>query len=123
MNIFDVEKKQFLDFVGYQQSVKYIRQWYTCFLRFDSDRSGTIDRNELKTAMKAFGYNVSDQAIGSIVAKYCKSPSQVVTFDDFIKSCVAVKSLTESFQRYDTQRNGWATMNYDQFLEAAFKSM
>jgi hypothetical protein len=35
----------------------------------------------------------------------------------FSGSCVVVKSLTEAFQRADTDRDGWVQMSYEQFMQ------
>lgn len=40
-----------------------------------------------------------------------------ITFDRFVRACVVIKTLTESFQRHDTQRSGWVQINYDTFME------
>ncbi|KAJ1674309.1 hypothetical protein EV182_003542, partial [Spiromyces aspiralis] len=40
-----------------------------------------------------------------------------INFDYFINACVTIKTITESFQRYDTDRDGWVNMNYETFLE------
>ena len=42
--------------------------------------------------------------------------AQGITFDRFVRACVAVKQLTEAFQRLDTDRDGWVQMNYEQFM-------
>ena len=39
-----------------------------------------------------------------------------ITFDRFVRACVVVKQITESFQKLDTDRDGWAQINYDQFM-------
>jgi hypothetical protein len=39
-----------------------------------------------------------------------------ITFDRFVRACVVVKQITESFQRLDTDRDGWVQINYDQFM-------
>ncbi|CAJ0839458.1 19700_t:CDS:2 [Entrophospora sp. SA101] len=46
--------------------------WKKCFQRFDTDGSGTINFTELKTALKTFGYNLSDQFISLLIKKYDK---------------------------------------------------
>ena len=40
-----------------------------------------------------------------------------ISFDRFVRACVVIKTLTESFQRLDTNRSGWIQINYDQFME------
>jgi hypothetical protein len=39
-----------------------------------------------------------------------------ISFDRFVRACVVVKQLTESFQKLDADRDGWVQMNYEQFL-------
>lgn len=40
-----------------------------------------------------------------------------ISFDRFVRACVVIKTLTESFQRLDTDRDGWIQINYDQFMQ------
>lgn len=40
-----------------------------------------------------------------------------ITFDRFVRACVVVKQLTESFNRLDTNRSGWIQINYDTFMQ------
>ena len=44
-------------------------------------------------------------------------PPPGITFDRFVRACVVVKQLTESFQRLDAQRTGWVQLSYDTFME------
>ena len=39
-----------------------------------------------------------------------------ITFDRFVRACVVVKQITESFQRLDTNRSGWVQLSYEQFM-------
>ncbi|CAJ0758463.1 23012_t:CDS:2 [Entrophospora sp. SA101] len=108
--------------------------WKKCFQRFDTDGSGTINFTELKTALKTFGYNLSDQFISLLIKKYDKRGVPLynmhkknyyglltdlkagttgkgdVTFDNFV-------TLTDSFRRFDTDNDGWIMISYEQFLE------
>ncbi|CAG8455985.1 13530_t:CDS:10 [Dentiscutata erythropus] len=110
MNMFDTE------FAGLW---RYIEDWKKCFTTFDADGSGTINFGELKNAMKTFGYNLSDNFINLLIKKYDKYAGNKtgkgdVTFDNFVQSCVTVKTLTDSFRRYDTDNDGWILINYEQ---------
>jgi hypothetical protein len=40
-----------------------------------------------------------------------------ISFDRFVRACVVVKQLTESFQKLDTDRDGWVQISYDQFMQ------
>ena len=59
-----------LTFPQFQSLVKYVREWFQLFQRFDADRSGSIDAREMKNALQMFGYNVSDKIIQFAVRKY-----------------------------------------------------
>jgi hypothetical protein len=53
---------------------RYIVDWQNVFRRFDQDRSGFIDRNELAEALRSFHYTLTPSLVTLIVYKYCKSP-------------------------------------------------
>jgi peflin len=42
---------------------------------------------------------------------------QGITFDRFVRACVVVKQMHETFGRHDTDRDGWIQINYDQFMQ------
>jgi len=137
MSIFDTDRSGtigFNEFVGLWQ---YIKDWQNIFRHFDSDHSGSIEGSELTDALRQFGYNLSPQIIQLVVAKYASisghrhhgqahggaggfnqlGGSSSITFDRFVRACVVVRTLTEAFQKMDTDRDGWIQLNYDQFLQ------
>ncbi|KAF7322598.1 EF-hand domain-containing protein [Mycena chlorophos] len=101
---------------------KYISDWQNVFRHFDRDGSGSIEGNELASALKSFGYNLSPALLTLIERKYASAPSTMygpppgITFDRFVRACVVVKTLTESFQRADNDRDGWINVNYETFM-------
>jgi hypothetical protein len=40
-----------------------------------------------------------------------------ITFDRFVRACVVVKQLTESFSARDGVRDGWIQLSYEQYME------
>ncbi|RIB05460.1 hypothetical protein C2G38_2133243 [Gigaspora rosea] len=124
MNMFDTDNTGTINYSEFVGLWRYIEDWKKCFAAFDTDNSGTVNFSELKTAMKTFGYNLSDNFISLLIKKYDKYAGTKnktgkgdVTFDNFVQSCVTVKTLTDSFRRYDTDNDGWIMINYEQFLE------
>jgi hypothetical protein len=93
------------------------------FKHFDRDSSGSIDGAELSQAMSQFGYPLTPQLLHLVERKYGElrlcylililltntdvkasaptpgGPPPGITFDRFVRACVVVKSLTESFRR------------------------
>ena len=52
-----------------------------------------------------------------LIRKYDRRNEGSVTFDSFIQISVTVKSLTESFRKFDTDADGWVQLNYEQFID------
>ncbi|EPQ55266.1 EF-hand [Gloeophyllum trabeum ATCC 11539] len=127
MSIFDTDRSGTIGYNEFAGLWKYIKDWQNVFRHFDRDRSGTIDGGELQDALRQFGFNLSPQLFRLVERKYDinqatgprgpggRSPG--VTFDRFVRCCVVIKQLTESFQRLDTDRDGWIQLNYEQFLQ------
>merc|ERR1712135_135969 len=87
---------------------------------FDHDHSGTIDKNELKTALTNFGYRLSDQFYNMLIRKFDRQNRGQIAFDDFIQCCVVLQTLTASFRAKDTQQTGWINVAYEEFLTMVF---
>ncbi|KAF4600118.1 hypothetical protein EYR40_007224 [Pleurotus pulmonarius] len=126
MSIFDTDRSGTIGFNEFAGLWKYIKDWQGVFRHFDRDRSGSIDGQELHAALSQFGYNLSPQILDQVQRKYDIKASGVVrpgqpqpgiSFDRFVRACVVIKQLTESFQRLDTQRSGWVQMSYEQFMQ------
>jgi len=123
MGIFDTDRSGTITFQEFTGLWKYIADWQNVFRHFDRDRSGSIDGQELSDALRSFGYNLSPNLLALVQAKYAPihaagyGPPPGITFDRFVRACVVVKTLTESFQRVDTDRDGWVQLSYEQFLE------
>ncbi|VDC03300.1 unnamed protein product [Peniophora sp. CBMAI 1063] len=125
--IFDTDRSGSIGFNEFSGVWKYITDWQNVFRHFDRDRSGSIDGVELAEALRSFGYNLPPSILTLIEQKFTAGPSSGygpppgITFDHFVRACVAVKTLTEAFQRQDTDRDGWVTVNYEDFMKLVLK--
>lgn len=119
IGIFDRNMTGTINFHEFGALWKYVCDWQETFKSFDKDNSGAIDRDELKQALTAFGYRLSDRFYEMLIRKFDRSATGAIRFDDFIQCCVVIQTLTSSFQHFDTNRNGWITINYEQFLTLA----
>jgi Ca2+-binding EF-hand superfamily protein len=123
MNIFDTDRSGSIGFQEFSGLWKYISDWQNVFRHFDSDHSGSIEGRELAEALRSFGYNLSPPLLMLVEQKYASGPTDGygpppgITFDRFVRACVVVKTLTEAFQRVDTDRDGWVQLNYEQFMK------
>ncbi|TFK22646.1 EF-hand [Coprinopsis marcescibilis] len=134
MSIFDVDRSGTIGFneasTRFAGLWKYIKDWQNVFKHFDRDRSGSIDGGELRDALAQFGYNLSPPLLDLLQKKYDAKttgnkanqaavragPAPGISFDRFVRACVVVKQLSESFGKLDTDRDGWIQINYDQFM-------
>lgn len=57
------------------------------FERFDKDRSGRIDTNELRDALLSLGFSVSPMVLDLLVSKFDKSGgrNKAIEYDNFIE--------------------------------------
>jgi len=131
MSIFDTDRSGTIGFKEFSGIWNYIKDWQNVFRRFDQDRSGTIDRGELDNALRQFGYELSPQLLQLLIFKYQSVPNATsrhravpagITFDRFVRACVMIKSLTESFQALDRGRSGVVTLDYDTFLNTVLSA-
>ncbi|ORX88845.1 EF-hand [Basidiobolus meristosporus CBS 931.73] len=117
INLFDRDNNGTINYQEFVGLWRYIEDWQRCFMGFDKDRSGYIDSQELLEALRAFGYNLSPPFVNLLIRKYDRRGKGDVSFDNFIQICVTIRSLTESFRRFDSNGDGWIQINYEQFLE------
>ncbi|KAG8857116.1 hypothetical protein FRC20_000349 [Serendipita sp. 405] len=132
MTLFDTDRSGTIGFQEFSGLWQYIKEWQNVFRHFDRDRSGSIEGEELKAALSQFGYNLNPQLLQLLERKYASAVPQHgaygqqrppgITFDRFVRCCVVVRQLTESFNRLDTQRTGWVQMNYDTFMHTVLSA-
>ncbi|KAF8275260.1 EF-hand [Lactarius quietus] len=124
MNMFDTDRSGTIGFAEFSGLWKYISDWQGVFRHFDRDRSGSIDGHELSEALRTFGYNLAPSLLvlmsrnmvsSGPTTGYGTAPG--ITFDRFVRACVTVKTLTEAFQRVDSDRDGWVTISYEEFMK------
>ncbi|XP_064399064.1 peflin-like [Halichondria panicea] len=119
IGMFDKNNDGTIDFYEFAALWKYVKDWKSCFNKFDKDGSGNIDAGELQQALVSFGYQLSMDFCTLCTRLFDRGDMHTMKFDDFIQCCVMLRSLTESFKKQDTNRSGVININYEQFLELA----
>ncbi|KCV68461.1 hypothetical protein H696_04755 [Fonticula alba] len=99
----------------------YVQSWSNVFYECDRNRSHSISFKELKRVLKSLQYNVSDNFVSLLTYKYSHY-GQEIRFDHYVEICVAMHMLTDQFRALDTNQNGYATMQYEQFLSIMFST-
>lgn len=88
--MFDKHNRGAITFDDFGALWKYVSDWQNCFRSFDRDNSGNIDKDELKNALSAFGYRLSDDVVSTMVQKFDRFGRGTILFDDFIQACVTL---------------------------------
>ncbi|CAL1704350.1 unnamed protein product [Somion occarium] len=121
MNIFDTDRSGTIGFAG---TIIAAERLICMILRTTCQSSpGYGNGLELAQALRSFGYNLSPTILALVEQKYASGPTggygppPGITFDRFVRACVVVKTLSEAFQQQDSDRDGWITINYEQFMK------
>eukprot|EP00275_Glaucocystis_incrassata_P000352 EC118895.1.p1 GENE.EC118895.1~~EC118895.1.p1 ORF type:complete len:138 (+),score=5.02 EC118895.1:79-492(+) len=83
IRMFDMNLSGCIDFNEFAALWKYIGDWKRCSDSYDKDRSGSINEQELRTALTSFGYNFSSAVYAVLLKKFNKGVSGI-GFDGFI---------------------------------------
>ncbi|XP_006838050.2 caltractin [Amborella trichopoda] len=93
-----------------EQKRKEIKE---AFELFDTDGSGTIDAGELTVAMRALGFEMTDEQIKQMIADVDKDGSGAIDFDEFVHMMTAKmgerdtkEELMKAFSIIDQDKNG-----------------
>lgn len=119
IKMFDRNGDGAIDYEEFGNLWRYLRDWRKIFDKFDLDRSGSINFDEYCRALSAFGYSLSNQCIHNMYNTYShidRYGDQTISFDMFVQSCINLKRITDSFKKYDTDRDGYVTLGFEQYL-------
>lgn len=103
IGMFDRENRGTVSFQDFGALWKYVTDWQNCFRSFDTDNSGNIDQNELKTALTSFGYRLSDNIIGLLIRKFDRHGNGTILFDDFIQCCIILYVSQKIYLFYEAR--------------------
>ena len=89
------------------------QEFKEAFDLFDTDKSNTIDYQELKVALKALGFQVKKPEVMAIMKEYDKEGNGLISYDDFIEVCVAktaerdpMEEIHYAFTLFDEDNSG-----------------
>ncbi|KAM0950910.1 putative EF-hand domain-containing protein [Dioscorea sansibarensis] len=86
---------------------------YEAFQLFDTDGSGTIDAKELHVAMRALGFEMTEEQIKEMIADVDRDGSGAIDFNEFLHMMTAKmgerdtkEELMKAFRIIDQDKNG-----------------
>ncbi|KAK5134374.1 hypothetical protein LTR08_006554 [Meristemomyces frigidus] len=126
IRMFDTDRSGTINFDEFCGLWGFLAAWRALFDRFDIDRSGNISLHEFEDALVAFGYRLSAGFVQLLFSTYARSKSRgrgddgerekVLSFDLFVQACISLKRMTDVFKRFDTDRDGYITLSFEEFL-------
>ncbi|CAD6504004.1 BgTH12-05743 [Blumeria graminis f. sp. triticale] len=116
IRLFDANRSGTIGFNEFCGLWTFLASWRALFDRFDVDKSGNINRKEFMDALVAFGYRLSSGFVQTLFDVHDKKREGAISFDIFVQSCISLKRMTDIFKKYDTDRDGFITMSFEDFL-------
>ncbi|XP_062067353.1 calpain-9 isoform X1 [Lepus europaeus] len=104
-----------LEFDEFKVFWNKLKQWIDLFLRFDADRSGTMSSYELRTALKAAGFQLGSHLLQLVVLRYTDEELQL-DFDDFLNCLVRLENASRVFQALSTKSKEFIHLNINEFI-------
>ncbi|XP_041420170.1 calpain-8 isoform X1 [Xenopus laevis] len=92
-----------------------IQKYLTIYLKADSDRSGTMDSHELRSALQEAGFTLNNKIQQSIVQRYA-SNDLAVNFDGFISCMMRLETLFKMFEMLDKSKRGVVELSLQEWL-------
>ncbi|KAF5100500.1 hypothetical protein D0Z00_001228 [Geotrichum galactomycetum] len=125
IKMFDRNRDNSIDFEEFGYLWRYLAEWRKLFAQFDKNKNDTISFGEFKSALLAFGYTLSDQFVAHLFTQFSHDSGRerqpVISFDMFVQCCILLKQMTEQFKKFDQDRDGIITLQFEEFLGAVMK--
>ena len=118
IRMFDRDGSNSIQFMEFQQLNGFIQQMSAGFRARDTDGSGTLEGHEVRAALAASGYQLSEPVFQAMMRKFDPERHGGLKFDDYIGVSILLGNARNVFARHDVYRNGQATFNFDSFLGA-----
>ncbi|XP_063426747.1 calpain-9-like isoform X10 [Mytilus trossulus] len=98
-----------------------LRKWKGVFKEFDKDSSGRLSSYELRSALHASGFKLSNRTFSTLVMRFSNKAGEI-EFSDFMLCAIKLKTMLASFKSYDAQRQGIAAFDVDSFVATTMYS-
>ncbi|XP_065486585.1 calpain-9 isoform X2 [Caloenas nicobarica] len=108
-------KLEFNEFTVFWEKMK---KWINIFLQFDFDKSGSMSSYELRSALKAAGYQLNNYLLQLIVLRYSDEQFQI-EFDDFLNCLIRLENASRVFQALSVKSKEFINLNIGEFINLA----
>lgn len=115
ISLMDTSGNGTLEFEEFRVFWDKLKHWMNLFLQFDVDKSGTMSSYELRTALKAAGFQLSGHLLQLIVLRYADESLQL-DFDDYLNCLVRLENASRVFQSLSVKNKDIIHLNINEFI-------
>lgn len=119
--VMDADSTGRLGFEEFKYLWNKIKLWQCVYKRFDADKSGTINCQELPRAFEAAGYPLNDDLYRLLYRRYANESGDM-DFDNYIACLVRLDAMLRSFKTLDKDNNGSIKVNIVEWLQLTMYS-
>lgn len=112
----DLDKSGKLGYDEFKTLWNDLRLWKGVFRKYDKDVSGNFNSYEMRQALNASGFKVSNATFNALVQRYCHRDGKIY-FDDYIHCIARLKTMFEIFREQDANNTGKAAFGLDEFIQ------
>ncbi|KAM3912251.1 calpain-2 catalytic subunit-like [Leptodactylus fuscus] len=95
-----------------------IKEWEHIFTTYDTDRSGTMDVQELRLALEAAGFQLNNKLVELLCQQYGDDLRRV-DFDSFLSCLAHLVGVFDECRKMDQTKDGVVTLQEEQWLQMA----
>ncbi|XP_068110118.1 calpain-3 isoform X3 [Hyperolius riggenbachi] len=105
-----------LNLQEFQHLWKKIKEWQKIFIKYDADKSGTINSYEMRNAVNEAGFHLNNQLYDIITMRYANKHMNI-DFDSFICCFVRLEGMFRAFHAFDKDGDGIIKLNVLEWLQ------
>ncbi|KAH8698204.1 hypothetical protein GQ44DRAFT_556986, partial [Phaeosphaeriaceae sp. PMI808] len=106
--MFDTDRSGSLNIEELTSASKFLHAWHSIFERFNKT-SENMSHIEFGESLTTFGYRLSEPFVRLLFDTYAISGEDQLSFEGYILACVSLKRGTDIFKKFDEDRDGYAT--------------
>ncbi|XP_009642449.1 calpain-9 isoform X2 [Egretta garzetta] len=118
ISLMDTNGNGKLEFSEFKVFWEKMKKWINIFLQFDFDKSGSMSSYELRSALKAAGYQLNNYLLQLIVLRYSDEQFQI-EFDDFLNCIIRLENASRVFQALSVKNKEFINLNIGEFINLA----
>ncbi|XP_010002528.1 PREDICTED: calpain-9 isoform X2 [Chaetura pelagica] len=118
ISLMDTSGNGKLEFNEFRVFWEKMKAWINIFLQFDFDKSGSMSSYELRSALKAAGYQLNNYLLQLIVLRYSDEQFQI-EFDDFLNCLIRLENASRVFQALSVKNKEFINLNIGEFINLA----